>query len=129
MKVLISSIGSRGDVQPILALALELRTLGHDASLCVAPNFKEWLESFGVDCVPIGPDLKQLTGGTTPRQPLKPSAEQLRQLAVHTVRDQFSVLTEAARGCDLVMAAGALQFATRSVVPGSCPIRARCPIT
>lgn len=115
MKVLISSIGSRGDVQPILALALELRALGHNANLCVAPNFKDWVESFGVTCVPIGPDLKQLTGGTTPRQPLKPSAEQLRQLAVHTVRDQFSVLTEAARGCDLVVATGALQFATRSV--------------
>lgn len=54
MKVLLSSIGSRGDVQPILALALELRTLGHDARLCVAPNFKEWVESFGLVCVPIG---------------------------------------------------------------------------
>ena len=41
MQVLLSSIGSRGDVQPLLALALELRTLGHQARLCVAPNFKE----------------------------------------------------------------------------------------
>jgi hypothetical protein len=40
MKVLISSIGSRGDVQPILAL--ELRAGGHNVSLCVAPNFKDW---------------------------------------------------------------------------------------
>jgi UDP:flavonoid glycosyltransferase YjiC (YdhE family) len=32
MKVLLSSIGSRGDVQPILALAVELKRLGHDAS-------------------------------------------------------------------------------------------------
>ena len=38
MKVLLCSIGSRGDVQPILALALELRALGHNASLCVAPT-------------------------------------------------------------------------------------------
>lgn len=115
MKVLLSSIGSRGDVQPILALALELRALGHDARLCVAPNFKDWVESFGLICVPIGPDLKQLTGGTMPGQPPKPSAEQRSQLAVHTIREQFAVLTEAARGCDLVVAAGALQFAARSV--------------
>jgi UDP:flavonoid glycosyltransferase YjiC (YdhE family) len=52
MKVLISSIGSRGDVQPILALALELRALGHNVSLCVAPNFKDWIESFGLSCAP-----------------------------------------------------------------------------
>jgi vancomycin aglycone glucosyltransferase len=115
MKVLLSSIGSRGDVQPILALALELRGLGHDARLCVAPNFKDWVESFGLTCIPIGPDLKQLTGGTMPRQPQKPSAEQRRSLAVHMVREQFAVVSEAARGCDLVVAAGALQIATRSV--------------
>jgi vancomycin aglycone glucosyltransferase len=115
MKVLLASIGSRGDVQPMIAIALELRALGHEARLCVAPNFKDWVESFGLVCVPIGPDLKQLTGGTAPRQPQKLSAEQRRQLAVHAVRAQFPVLTEAARGCDLVVAGGTLQIATRSV--------------
>jgi vancomycin aglycone glucosyltransferase len=115
MKILLSSIGSRGDVQPLLALALELRTLGHDSRLCVAPNFREWVESFGLAYIPIGPDLKKLTGGAAPSAPPKPSAEQLRQLAIHTVRAQFPVLSDAARGCDLVVAAGALQIATRSV--------------
>jgi vancomycin aglycone glucosyltransferase len=115
MQVLLSSIGSRGDVQPILALALELRTLGHQARMCVAPNFKEWIESYGLECTPIGPDLKQLTGGTVPGKPVLPSPEQLQQLAVQMVRGQFQVIAEAARGCDLVIAAGALQIATRSI--------------
>jgi len=115
MKVLMSSIGSRGDVQPILALAIQVQSLGHEARLCVAPNFKEWVESFGVECFPIGPDLKQLTGGTLPKQQINPSMEQRRQLAVHSVRSQFPVLIEAARGCDSVVAAGALQIAARSV--------------
>ena len=115
MQALMCSIGSRGDVQPIVALALELRMRGHDARLCVAPNFKDWVESFGVQCAAIGPDLKALTGGTASKNAQKPSAEQLRQLAVHSVRTQFSVLIEAAQDCDLVVAAGALQLATRSV--------------
>ena len=115
MRVMLSSIGSRGDVQPILALALELGALGHQARLCVAPNFKEWIESFGLECTPIGPDLKKLTGGSAPGKPVLPSKEQLRQLAVQTVRGQFQVITEAAQGCDLAVAAGALQFALRSV--------------
>lgn len=38
MKVLLSSIGSRGDVQPLLALAIELRSLGHLPVLCVPPS-------------------------------------------------------------------------------------------
>jgi vancomycin aglycone glucosyltransferase len=132
MKVLISSIGSRGDVQPILALALELRALGHDAGLCVAPNFKDWVESFGVACVPIGPDLKKLAGANAPSKQVKPSRAQLRQLAVHTIRGQFQVLTDAARGCDLIVAAGALQLTTRSiaeVLKIPYVFAAYCPVT
>jgi vancomycin aglycone glucosyltransferase len=115
MRVLISSIGTRGDVQPVIALALEFRKRGHEVRVCVAPNFKEWVESFGLTFLPIGPDLRQLTGGTAPKNAPKPSAEQLRQLAVAAVRAQFPVLTEAAQGCDLIVAAGALQLATRSI--------------
>lgn len=115
MKILMSSIGSRGDVQPILALAIQMQSLGHKARLCVAPNFKEWIESFEIECFPIGPDLKRLTGGTAPKMPINPSVEQRRQLAAHSVRSQFPVLIEAARGCDSIVAAGALQIAARSV--------------
>jgi vancomycin aglycone glucosyltransferase len=116
MKVLISSIGSRGDVQPLLALALELRSLGSEPSLCVPPNFKDWVESFGLRCFPIGPDVKNVALASTKwANPAKWSAEQLRQLAASTVRGQFQVLREAARGCDVIVAATALQAATRSI--------------
>ena len=73
MQVLLSSIGTHGDVQPIVALGLELR--GHRARLCVPPNFKEWVESCGLECVPIGPDLRQMTGVTVPGKPVLPSRE------------------------------------------------------
>ena len=59
MKVLLSTIGSRGDVQPLVALALELRALGHEPTLCVPPSFEQWLDSFGLPCVPIGPDVRR----------------------------------------------------------------------
>ncbi|HSJ87075.1 MAG TPA: glycosyltransferase, partial [Anaerolineales bacterium] len=103
MQVLLSSIGSRGDVQPIVALGVALQALGHRARLCVAPNFKEWVESYGLECIPIGPDLKKMTGGTVPGKPVLPSKEQLQQLADQMVCDQFQVIGEAARGCDLIV--------------------------
>jgi vancomycin aglycone glucosyltransferase len=115
MRVLLSSIGSRGDVQPLVALGLELQAQGHKARLCVAPNFKEWIESRGLECTPIGPDLKKMTGGTEPGKPVLPSKEHSQQLADEMVRGQFQVVAEAARGCDLVVAAAALQIATRSI--------------
>ncbi len=111
MNILLSSVGSRGSVQPLLALALELRALGHEPRLCVPPNFKAWVESFGLACIPIGPDLQQLARGA----PVRASAEHLQQLAIDTVRAQFPVLAEAIQGCALAVAADVLQFATRSV--------------
>ncbi len=115
MQVLLSTIGSRGDVQPIVALGVELQALGHRARLCVAPNFKEWVESYELECTPIGPDLKKLTGGTVPGKPTLPSPEQLQRMADESVREQFRVIGEAARGCDLLVGAGALQIALRSI--------------
>ncbi|HML40645.1 MAG TPA: glycosyltransferase [Bellilinea sp.] len=115
MKILLSSIGSRGDVQPILALACQLQHLGHQTRLCVPPNFKNWIESFGVECVPIGPDLQKLTGGSVSGIPKLPSAEQLHQMAVQTVKNQFEVIGQAVQGCHMIVAAGALQIAARSL--------------
>jgi vancomycin aglycone glucosyltransferase len=112
MKLLLSSIGSRGDVQPILALALQLRALGHSPTLLVAPNFKAWVESWGIECVPIGLDVKQ---GARRIQQQKPTKAQRSALARQTVMSQFRTTTEAARGFDLILAGGALQMAGRSV--------------
>src|SRR2546426_7957422 len=48
MRVLLSTIGSRGDVQPLVALALHLKSLGHGVRLCVPPDFRQWIEGFGI---------------------------------------------------------------------------------
>ncbi len=118
MKVFISSIGSRGDVQPILALAVELQALGQQAVICAAPNFQTWVESFGVGFVPIGPDLEKWTAArkAQPAKPMpKPTEEQRRHLATQTVQEQFRVVMEAAQDCDLIVVGGVLQTAGASV--------------
>ena len=48
MRVLLSTIGSRGDVQPLVALASQLRALGQEARLCVPPDFHDWIDSLGI---------------------------------------------------------------------------------
>ena len=55
MRVLLSTIGSRGDVQPLVALASELKALGQDVRLCVPPDFRDWIEGMGMPVTPIGP--------------------------------------------------------------------------
>jgi vancomycin aglycone glucosyltransferase len=115
MRVLLSTIGSRGDVQPLVALALQLRALGLQVRLCVPPDFREWLEGLGLAVTPIGPELRTLTATSRPAIQGPPSPEQLRQLAEMTVVTQFQTITAAAQGCDLIVGATALQIAARSV--------------
>src|SRR5947208_8839524 len=110
MRVLLSTIGSRGDVQPVVALAVRLRELGHTARVCAPPDFGEWISRLGVPFVPIGPSLK---GTARPSAP--PTPEQRRQMVEGTVAAQFETVPAAAEGCDVIVAATALQLAARSV--------------
>jgi vancomycin aglycone glucosyltransferase len=114
LKVAISSIGSRGDVQPLLALALQLQSLGHSAVLCVAPNFKGWVESFGIACVPLGLDVEQITRERAANK-RKPTRAQMREWVPKSVRESFEVLGNAAQRCDLIVGGGGLQTAGRSI--------------
>ena len=64
MRVLLSTIGSRGDVQPLVALASQLRALDQDVRLCVPPDFRNWVEGLGFPVTPIGPELRKLTAAS-----------------------------------------------------------------
>lgn len=112
MRALLSTIGSRGDVQPLVALSLELRALGQEVRLCAPPDFCDWIESLGIPAFPIGPELRTLTASGPPALP---TPERRRQLAEATVAAQFEAVADAAKGCDCIVAATALQIAARSV--------------
>jgi vancomycin aglycone glucosyltransferase len=113
MRVLLSTIGSRGDVQPLVALALELKALGQDVHLCVPPDFRDWIESLGLTVTPIGPELRP-TGKANPSAAL-PTPEQIRQMMEGTVAAQFETIGRAAQGCDVIVGATALQIAAPSI--------------
>ena len=53
----IPTIGTRGDVQPYIALAAALGKAGHRAQVASHPCMRALVESYGVDFAPIGPDI------------------------------------------------------------------------
>jgi len=115
MRILLSTIGSRGDVQPLVALALELRALGQDPRLCVPPDFTAWIEGFDLPVIPIGPAVKKFASANPSASPVPPSAEQRRQMIDATVATQFATIGAAADRCDVIVAASALQIAAGSI--------------
>jgi vancomycin aglycone glucosyltransferase len=117
MRALLSTIGSRGDVQPLVALALHLIGRGDTARICAPPDFQDWIVGAGVPFTPLGPAVRPFSAArpitATPRAPL--TAEQRQQMADATVATQFDTLADAARGVDVIVAASALQVAARSI--------------
>jgi UDP:flavonoid glycosyltransferase YjiC (YdhE family) len=57
MRIIIPTIGTRGDVQPYIALALGLRKAGHIVTLVTHPCMRGLVESYGVTFMPMGPDI------------------------------------------------------------------------
>jgi vancomycin aglycone glucosyltransferase len=54
MRALVSTYGSRGDVEPIARLAVQLRTLGAEVRVYAPPDIAEMLAGIGVPLMPTG---------------------------------------------------------------------------
>ena len=57
MKFLIPTIGTRGDVQPYIALAMGLNRTGDQTVIASHPCMRGLVESYGLSFAPIGPDI------------------------------------------------------------------------
>ena len=116
MRVLLTAVGTRGDVQPALALALELRKRGHGVRLCISPNFVDWATSLGLEAVPMGVEMRMpaQSSGTMPK--LTPDeVRRLRESMPDLITDQFETIGAAADGCDVIVGANAHQYAGPSI--------------
>lgn len=48
MKIFLSAMGTRGDIQPFIALGRGLLAAGHEVALCTAEGFRPFIEEHGV---------------------------------------------------------------------------------
>ena len=128
MRVLLSTYGGRGDVEPLVGLAVRLRALGAEVRVCAPPDWAERLAEVGVPLVPVGPPVRQLVHGATPS-----SAADVPRLVAELIAEQFDKLPAAAEGCDALVATGlfpvtasaqsvAEKLGIRYVFAAYCPI-------
>ncbi|AEW98324.1 glycosyltransferase [Streptantibioticus cattleyicolor] len=112
MRVLLTSWGSRGDVEPLAGLAVALREMGAGVRVCAPPDeeFAELLARAGVPLVPLGPTVRSVVAGPRP-----PTAEDAFRLAPELVAARFTTLGTAARGCDALLATGLMPAGARDV--------------
>ncbi|KAK8070244.1 Sterol 3-beta-glucosyltransferase, partial [Apiospora phragmitis] len=60
MKITCLTIGSRGDVQPYIALCKGLIAEGHKAKIATHAEFKGWIEGHGIEFAPVAGDPADL---------------------------------------------------------------------
>lgn len=60
MRIVILTAGSRGDVQPFVALAKGLQSVGHEVVLCTAATFESFITSQGVPYAHMNDELLRL---------------------------------------------------------------------
>jgi vancomycin aglycone glucosyltransferase len=110
MRVLLSTWGSRGDVEPMLALAVRLQELGAEVRMCAPPDFAEQLARVGVPMVPVGQSVRALVHG------VKPSSQaDAPRVAADLVAAQFDTVAAAAEGCDALVATGLMPAGERTI--------------
>ena len=103
MRLLLSTCGSRGDVEPMMGLAVQLGALGAEVRVCAPPDFAELLAGVGVPLLPIGQPLRLPVTGATP-----PSAADLPPRADELVAAQLDTIAAAAEECDAPVPTGVM---------------------
>ena len=112
MQFVVAAYGSRGDVEPCAAVALELLRRDHDVRMAVPPNLLGFIESAGLAGVAYGPDSREewnpgsdLIRNIAPKMqnPISVVPEVVEHVTQVKVQ-KGATLSALAKGADLVLA-------------------------
>lgn len=79
LNIVIQIVGSRGDVQPFLALGLELQKFGHRVRIATHSPFRTFVESSGLEFFDIGGDPKEMMAYMVKNPGLLPHLESVHK--------------------------------------------------
>ncbi|KAK4149937.1 sterol 3-beta-glucosyltransferase [Chaetomidium leptoderma] len=78
LNIVIQVVGSRGDVQPFVALGMELQRHGHRVRLATHDTFGNFVSASGLEFFPVGGDPAELMAYMVKNPGLVPSMKSLR---------------------------------------------------
>ena len=102
MKIVLATFGSRGDVQPMLALSLALKSKGHEVLLAAPPEKAAWAKQLGCPFLPLGSDVTAFIDDMENAHSLR-SAIRFVSFLRNELNAQFDLLPKIMAGADLVI--------------------------
>ena len=113
MKIVLATFGSRGDVQPMLALSLALISKGHDVLLAAPPEKAVWAKQLGCPFHRLGSDVTAFIDDLKNAHSLR-SAICFVSFLRKALNAQFDLLPKIIAGADLVIGSS-LTFALSTI--------------
>lgn len=108
MRILLSTYGSRGDVEPLVGLAVALRSIGAEAVVSAPPDqeFVDLLARAGVPFAPAFTPVREWIEAAKKRP-----TDGIPEHAARMIGAQYEAIGAAADGCDLIVATGLMPSA------------------
>ncbi|KQY89856.1 glycosyltransferase [Brevundimonas sp. Root1423] len=103
MRILLSTYGSRGDVEPLVGLAVALKSLGAEAIVSAPPD-QEFVDLLARAGVPFAPAFTPVRDWIEAAK--KRPTDGIPQHAARMIGAQYKAIGAAADGCDLIVATG-----------------------
>ncbi|KAB2629958.1 sterol 3-beta-glucosyltransferase UGT80A2-like [Pyrus ussuriensis x Pyrus communis] len=93
LQIVMLIVGTRGDVQPFVAIGKRLQEYGHRVRLATHANFKDFVLSAGLEFYPLGGDPKVLAGYMVKNKGFLPSGPSEISIQRHQLKEIiFSLL-------------------------------------
>src|SRR5215216_8208357 len=104
-RVVITTFGSFGDLNPYLGLALGLKARGHDPAIATAEFYRPFVEAEGVGFRPVRPDVDHHETEAVHRimKPRRTPGYLMKKLLFPRLQESYEDLSEATRGADVLL--------------------------
>jgi len=102
LKIVLATSGSRGDVQPMLALSLALKAKDHNVLLAAPPEKAAWAKALGCPFHPLGNDVTAFIDDMDNAHTLRPAIHFVSFLR-NELNTQFNLFPKIIAGADLLI--------------------------
>ena len=106
MKIACVILGTRGDVQPMVALSIGLMKRGHEVIVCAPPENEELVRQNNCQFVAFGPGIMKEVKDNPQKQKGGVAVKITPKQGKKLIGDQIELLPDIIKGMDLVLGAG-----------------------
>src|SRR3954464_15745832 len=105
-RIVLTAVGSLGDLHPYIAIALGLKARGHEAIVATSGCYRQKVEALDLGFRPMRPDFALVTDPTVMPRFMHPrwgTIRVIRELTLPHLRDAYEDVLAAAEGADLLV--------------------------